>query len=51
LSTKKRYPTIFIQCECISLLREQFQWIGDAIAREKQIKQVQEKTKNTLIRP
>ncbi|WP_291247329.1 hypothetical protein [Flavobacterium sp.] len=29
---------------------EQFQWIGDAIAREKQIKAGSRETKNELIR-
>lgn len=44
---EKRYPNSFSARYNLNILvyYEQFQWIGDAIAREKQINQVQEKLK------
>lgn len=47
----KKYPTSFSARYDISTLvyYEQFQWIGDAIAREKQIKAGSRAAKNKLI--
>ncbi|MFV8355175.1 GIY-YIG nuclease family protein [Flavobacterium sp. XS1P32] len=49
---EKRHPTSFSARYNVNVLvyYEQFQWIGDAIAREKQIKAGSRETKNTLIR-
>ena len=49
---KKRYPKSFSSRYNLNILvyYEQFQWIGDAIAREKQIKAGSRETKNDLIR-
>ena len=49
---EKRYPSSFSARYNVDILVyfEQFQWIGDAIAREKQIKACSRETKNELIR-
>ena len=49
---EKRNPKSFSARYDVNLLvyYEQFQWIGDAIAREKQIKAGSRETKNDLIR-
>ena len=49
---EKRYPSSFSARYNVDILvhYEQFQWIGDAIAREKQIKAGSRETKNELIR-
>ncbi|MFV8392212.1 GIY-YIG nuclease family protein [Flavobacterium sp. LB2P6] len=49
---EKRYPTSFSARYNVNVLvyYEQFQWIGDAIAREKQIKAGSREAKNELIR-
>ena len=49
---EKRYPNSFSVRYSINILvyYEQFQWIGDAIAREKQIKAGSREAKNNLIR-
>ena len=49
---EKRYPTSFSVRYNVDVLvyYEQFQWIGDAIAREKQIKAGSREAKNELIR-
>jgi putative endonuclease len=48
---KKRHPNSFSARYNLNVLvyYEQFQWIGDAIAREKQIKAGSRKSKNELI--
>ena len=48
----KRYPNSFSAHYSLNVLvyYEQFQWIGDAIAREKQIKAGSRESKNNLIR-
>lgn len=48
----KRYPNSFSARYNLDMLvyYEQFQWIGDAIAREKQIKAGSREAKNNLIR-
>ncbi|WP_345959919.1 GIY-YIG nuclease family protein [Flavobacterium algoritolerans] len=48
---EKKYSTSFSARYNVKILvyYEQFQWIGDAIAREKQIKAGSRETKNTLI--
>ena len=48
---EKRYPSSFSARYNVNILvyYEQFQWIGDAIAREKQIKAGSRETKNELI--
>ena len=48
----KRYPNSFSARYSLNILvyYEQFQWIGDAIAREKQIKAGSRESKNNLIR-
>ena len=48
----KRYPNSFSARYSLNVLvyYEQFQWIGDAIAREKQIKAGSRESKNILIR-
>ncbi len=47
-----RYPNSFSARYSLNILvyYEQFQWIGDAIAREKQLKAVSRESKNNLIR-
>jgi putative endonuclease len=49
---EKRNPNSFSARYSLNVLvyYEQFQWIGDAIAREKQIKAGSRETKNNLIR-
>ena len=49
---EKRYPNSFSARYNVNILvyYEQFQWIGDAIAREKQIKAGSREAKNELIR-
>jgi putative endonuclease len=49
---EKRYPNSFSARYNVNVLvyYEQFQWIGDAIAREKQIKAGSREAKNELIR-
>ena len=49
---KKKHPNSFSARYSLNILvyYEQFQWIGDAIAREKQIKAGSRKAKNDLIR-
>jgi putative endonuclease len=49
---EKRYPNSFSARYNLNILvyYEQFQWIGDAIAREKQIKAGSREAKNNLIR-
>ena len=49
---EKRYPNSFSARYSLNMLvyYEQFQWVGDAIAREKQIKAGSRKAKNDLIR-
>ncbi|TRW98480.1 GIY-YIG nuclease family protein [Flavobacterium gawalongense] len=49
---EKRYPNSFSARYDVNVLvyYEQFQWIGYAIAREKQIKAGSRETKNELIR-
>jgi len=49
---EKRYPNSFSARYNLNILvyYEQFQWIGDTIAREKQIKAGSRETKNDLIR-
>ena len=49
---EKRNPIFFSARYSLNVLvyYEQFQWIGDAIAREKQIKAGSRETKNNLIR-
>ncbi|MFV8344511.1 GIY-YIG nuclease family protein [Flavobacterium sp. ZB4P13] len=49
---EKRYPNSFsARCNAnVLVYYEQFQWIGDAIAREKQIKAGSREAKNELIR-
>jgi putative endonuclease len=49
---EKKYPASFSARYNVNVLvyYEQFQWIGDAIAREKQIKAGSRDAKNTLIR-
>ena len=49
---EKRYPNSFSARYNLDILvyYEQFQWIGDAIAREKQLKAGSRETKNNLIR-
>jgi putative endonuclease len=49
---EKRYPSSFSARYNVDILVyfEQFQWIGDAIAREKLIKAGSRETKNELIR-
>jgi len=49
---EKRHPTSFSARYNVNVLvyYEQFQWIDDAIAREKQIKASSREIKNTLIR-
>lgn len=49
---KKKYLNSFSARYNVNVLvyYEQFQWIGDAIAREKQIKAGSRETKNELIR-
>ena len=48
----KRYPNSFSARYSLNILvyYEQFQWIGDGIAREKQIKAGSRESKNNLIR-
>ena len=48
----KKYPNSFSARYSLNVLvyYEQFQWIGDAIAREKQIKAGSREAKNNLIR-
>jgi putative endonuclease len=48
---EKKYPNSFSARYNVNVLvyYEQFQWIGDAIAREKQIKAGSIETKNNLI--
>ena len=48
----KKYPNSFSARYSLNVLvyYEQFQWIGDAIAREKQIKAGSRESKNNLIR-
>ena len=48
----KKYPNSFSARYSLNVLvyYEQFQWIGDAIAREKQIKAGSRDAKNNLIR-
>lgn len=48
---EKRYPNSFSARYNVDILvyYEQFQWIGDAIAREKQIKAGTREAKNNLI--
>ena len=49
---EKRNPNSFSARYSLNILvyYEQFQWIGDSIAREKQIKAGSRETKNNLIR-
>ena len=49
---EKKYPNSFSARYNVNVLvyYEQFQWIGDAIAREKKIKAGSRETKNELIR-
>ncbi len=49
---EKRHPNSFSSRYSLNILvyYEQFQWIGDAIAREKQIKAGSREVKNNLIR-
>lgn len=49
---EKKYPNSFSTRYNLNILvyYEQFQWIGDAIAREKEIKAGSRETKNNLIR-
>ncbi|WP_310559017.1 GIY-YIG nuclease family protein [Flavobacterium sp.] len=49
---EKRYPNSFSARYNVNILvyYEQYQWIGDAIAREKIIKAGSRETKNNLIR-
>jgi putative endonuclease len=49
---EKKYPNSFSARYNVNMLvyYEQFQWIGDAIAREKQIKAGSREAKNALIR-
>ena len=49
---EKRYPNSFSAHYNLNILvyYEQFQWIGDAITREKQIKAGSREAKNNLIR-